>query len=120
RAGAAHSGVSAHNRLIERHSSKAGYLWTSYDFRADTGKKNLFEFPLGPGAALAVGGEGFEHDGGETIFSLANGFQGYYLNKANGEPLDQGPPDIVLDPERVDKLVTNGISCMGCHENDAG
>jgi Domain of unknown function (DUF4384) len=120
RAGFAHSGVSAHNRLIERHASKAGYFWTSYDFRGDSGKKNLFEFPLGPGAAVAVGGEGFEHDGGETLFSLPNGFQAYYLNNAKGEPLDKGPTDIVGDPDRVDKQVTNGISCMGCHENDAG
>jgi hypothetical protein len=120
RAGFAHSGVSIHNRLIERHGSKAGYFWTSYDFRGDSGKKNLFDLPLGPGAALATGGQGFEHDGGETLFSLPNGFQAYYLNNAKGEPLDKGPTDIVADPDRVDKQVTNGISCMGCHENDAG
>jgi hypothetical protein len=51
---------------------------------------------------------------------LPNGFQAYYLNNAKGESLDKGPTEIVGDPERVDKQVTNGISCMGCHENDAG
>jgi uncharacterized protein DUF4384 len=35
--------------------------------------------PLGPDGADA-----FKHDGGETIFSLPNGFQAYYLNKATG------------------------------------
>src|SRR5262249_9658739 len=50
------------------------------------------------------------------IFSLPNGFQAYYLSKADGAPLDKGPTDIVQDPSRRDLQVTNGISCMGCHE----
>src|SRR5262249_37525642 len=75
------------------------------------GKKSLFEFPLGPKGASA-----FEHDGGETIFSLPNGFQAYYLNKANGDILAKGPTEIVRDPSRRDFAVTNGISCMGGHD----
>jgi len=66
--------------------------------------------PLGPDGADA-----FKHDGGETIFSLPNGFQAYYLNKATGERLDKGPTEIVLDDSQLDRAVTNGISCMGCH-----
>ena len=105
------SGVSQNNRLIERHPSRSGYFWTSYDFGGNRGEQSLFEHPLGPD-----GKDAFHHDGGETIFSLPNGFQGYYLNKANGERLDKGPTVIVRDLSRKDLAVTNGISCMGCHD----
>jgi hypothetical protein len=111
RAGFQKSGVSANNRLIERHASRSGYFWTSYDFAGNRRKQSLFEFPLGPG-----GEHGFDHDGGETIFSLPNGFQAYLLNNAKGEPLDKGPTTIVFDQSRKDLAVTNGISCMGCHD----
>jgi len=111
RSGFQKSGVSQNNRLIERHPSRSGYFWTSYDFRGNRARQSLFEFPLGPG-----GTNGFSHDGGETIFSLPNGFQGYYLNTAQGAPLDKGPTDIVRDLSRKDLAVTNGISCMGCHD----
>jgi hypothetical protein len=104
------SGVSQNNRLIERHPSRSGYFWTSYDFAGNRDHQSLFDFPLGPSTA------GFRHDGGETIFSLPNGFQGYYLSKATGERLDKGPTTIVRDESRKDFTVTNGISCMGCHD----
>jgi hypothetical protein len=111
RAGFQKSGVSANNRLIERHVAHNGYFWTSYDFGGNRERQSLYEFPLGPG-----GPHGFNHDGGETIFSLANGFQAYFLNNAKGQPLDKGPTNIVRDPSRKDFAVTNGISCMGCHD----
>src|SRR5262249_2504026 len=111
RAGFQKSGVSQNNRLIERHPSRGGYFWTSYDFAGNRQNQSLFEFPLGPG-----GPNGFSHDGGETIFSLPNGFQAYYLNNARGEPLDKGPTTIVRDLTRKDLAVTNGVSCMGCHD----
>lgn len=105
------SGVSQNNRLIERHPSRSGYFWTSYDFSGNRDRQSLFDHPLGP-----TGTDAFHHDGGETIFSLPNGFQAYYLNKATGERLDKGPTAIVRDPSRKDFSVTNGISCMGCHD----
>lgn len=111
RAGFQVSGVSRNNRLIERHPSRHGYFWTSYDFAGNKGKQNLYEHPLGPKGANA-----FEHDGGETIFSLPNGFQAYYLNTADGKALNTGPTNIVQDKRAKDLAVTNGISCMGCHE----
>jgi hypothetical protein len=104
------SGISQNNRMIERHASRSGYLWTSYDFAGGRGNQNLFAFPLGPGP------NGFQHDGGETIFSLPNGFQGYFLSTATGARLDKGPTTIVRDPARKDSAVTTGISCMGCHD----
>ncbi|MFX5752023.1 hypothetical protein ABTE32_21630, partial [Acinetobacter baumannii] len=33
-----------------------------------------------------------------------------------GDRLDKGPTAIVRDPSRKDFAVTNGISCMGCHD----
>ena len=110
RAGFQNSGVSKHNRLIERHTIPTGYFWTSYDFKGDRPEQSLFVHPLGPD-----GHDAFKHDGGETIFSLPNGFQAYYLNTAAGERLDKGPTEIVLDDSQLDRSVTNGISCMGCH-----
>jgi hypothetical protein len=110
RAGFQKSGVSKHNRLIERHAIPTGYFWTSYDFKGDKPEQSLFIHPLGPG-----GDDGFKHDGGETIFSLPNGFQAYYLNTAKGDRLDKGPTEIVLDDSQLDRAVTDGISCFGCH-----
>ncbi len=105
------SGVSRNNRLIERHGIETGAFWTSYDFAGNKGTQSLFEHPLGPE------GEGaFTHDGGETIFSLPNGFSAYYLYTADGKQLDTGPTSIVQDTTQKDLLVTNGISCMGCHD----
>lgn len=111
RAGFQRSGVSANNRLIERHTIASGYFWTSYDFAGNRDRQSLFKFPLGP-----HGEAGFDHDGGETLFSLPNGFSGYYLSTAKGEELDRGPTAIVRDPSRRDLAVTNGISCFGCHD----
>jgi hypothetical protein len=110
RAGFQRSGVSQNNRMIERHASPSGYFWTSYDFASSRGNKNLFAFPLGPAP------NGFQHDGGETVFSLPNGFLGFYLSSATGARLDKGPTTIVRDPSRKDSAVTNGVSCMGCHD----
>jgi hypothetical protein len=114
RAGFQTSTVSLHNRLIERHSLTSGYLWRSYDFASNDGDRNLFEHPLGPGGA-----GGFQPDANETIFTLPNGFQGYFLNDGQGRALDKAPPDILHDANRVldnrDPSVVTGISCMGCH-----
>ena len=111
RAGFQKSGVSQNNRLIERHAIDTGYFWTSYDFAGNKANQSLFKHPLGP-----KGENAFKHDGGETIWSLPNGFQGYYLSTAEGKSLDKGPTQIVRDLSRKDLTVTNGISCMGCHD----
>ena len=111
RAGFQKSGVSQNNRLIERHTIANGVFWTSYDFAGNRKKQSLFEFPLGP-----KGKDGFDHDGGESIWSLPNGFHAYYLNEADGKQLDKGPTAIVRDISRKDFAVTNGISCFGCHD----
>jgi hypothetical protein len=110
RAGFNRSGVSQNNRLIEWHRSPYGSYWKSYDFGGNTGHQNLFEYPLGPHAD-----ESFQHDGGELIFTLPNGLQGYMLADGQGKRIDKGPTAIVSDPKQLDKTVTNGVSCMSCH-----
>jgi hypothetical protein len=111
RAGFNGSGVARGNRLLERHDGLHGAYWRSYDFSDNTGRQNLFEYPLGP----APGPAGFRHAGGEVIFHLPNGLQGYLLVDADGKRIDRAPGEIVSDPRRPDKIVENGLSCIGCH-----
>ncbi len=111
RVGFTRSGVSQHNRLIERHESIFGAYWKSYDFAGSTGRKNLFDFPLGPGDTATD----FDHDGGEIIFQLPNGMLGYMLTDRQGNRIDKGPTSIVSDPRQGDRAVVNGLSCMSCH-----
>ena len=104
RAGFNNSGVSNHNRVVERHTSRYGAYWKSYDFAGSVGTQNILTHPLN-----------FTHDGGEAIFNLPNGLQGYYLANASGFRLDDAPINIVSNPAASDPTVRNGISCIGCH-----
>ena len=104
RAGFKNSGVSNHNRVVERHTSRYGAYWKSYDFAGSVGTQNILTHPLN-----------FTHDGGEVIFNLPNGLQGYYLVDGNGLRLDEAPISIVSNPAASDPTVRNGISCIGCH-----
>ncbi len=120
RAGFYPSGVSKSNRLIERHTSAFGAYWKSYDFKpvdaneAEPRRRNIKAHPTGP-----EGEVGFEHDGGEMIFNLPNGLQGYLLTDAKNQTIERGPTDVVVDKEAVkrgrDPEVINGVSCMNCH-----
>ena len=95
-----------------------GFFWTSYDFAGSQGRQSFFEYPLGPNTAFSDQ-LAFHHDGGESIFTLPNGFHAYYLNTADGQRIDVGPTDIVRDDDYTDGTgeVVNGISCMSCHIN---
>ena len=104
RAGTNDSGVSTNNRVVERHKSRYGAYWKSYDFAGSVGTQNIFTHPLS-----------FTHDGGEVVFNLPNGLQGYYLANASGFRLDAAPINIVSNPAASDPTVRNGLSCMGCH-----
>ena len=111
RAGFNGSGVSRNNRLIERHDAAFGAYWHSYDFSDNTSRQNLFEHPLGP----QTGHDGFEQAGGEIIFNLPNGLQGYALVDGVGRRIDRASVEIVSDPNRPDHIVEAGLSCMSCH-----
>jgi mono/diheme cytochrome c family protein len=122
RAGFNGSGVARNNRILERHDSILGAYWRTYDFEAVPqnlqdrdnllpDRRNIFAYPLGPGA----GDNTFQHAGGEIIFTLPNGLQGYMLINAVGVRVDKAPAAVVSDPKRPDRQVETGISCMSCH-----
>ena len=104
RAGFNDSGVSSNNRVVERHTSRYGAYWKSYDFAGSVDSQNIFTHPLD-----------FTHDGGEIIFNLPNGLQAYLLVDADGNRLNDAPIDIVSNPAASDPTVRNGLSCIGCH-----
>ena len=104
RAGFNDSGVSSNNRVVERHTSRYGAYWKSYDFAGSVGSQNIFTHPLD-----------FTYDGGEIVFNLPNGLQAYLLVDANGNRLNDAPINIVSNPAASDPTVKNGLSCIGCH-----
>lgn len=102
------SGVSNANRMIERRDvnfSNSRAYWRSFDVERDDGNSEIFADPFG-----------FEADGGEVIFNLENGFQGYMLVDNQGLRINAAPVEIVQDPGQRDNIVKNGISCISCHE----
>ena len=104
RAGFNESGVSNNNRVVERHTSRYGAYWKSYDFAGGVGTQNIFTHPLT-----------FNEDGGEVVFNLPNGLQAYYISDASGNRIDEAPTTIVSDSAASNPAVRNGLSCMGCH-----
>ncbi len=104
RAGFNNSGVSSHNRVVERHTSPYGAYWKSYDFAGSAEIQNVSIHPLT-----------FRHDGGEVVFNLPNGLQAYYITDASGNRIDAAPIEIVRNPETSDPTVRTGQSCIGCH-----
>ena len=104
RAGFNKSGVSNHNRVVERHTSPYGAYWKSYDFAGSAEIQNISIHPLS-----------FIHDGGEIVFNLPNGLQAYYITDASGARIDAAPIEIVRNPETSDPTVRTGLSCIGCH-----
>jgi len=109
RSGFANAGPSQNNRIIERHElgGNRGALWLSYDFADNLDNRNIFANPLD-----------FQEDGGEMIFNLDNGLQGYFVSNAAGQRLDKAPNNVVQDPASRDGAVEAGLSCMNCHQVD--
>ncbi len=122
RAGFDKSGVSNQNRMVERHDALYGAYWRSYDFLPENGRANLTRFPLGPlnlftDVPHPYSRLAFRQDGGEVIFNLPNGLQGYLLVNAKDERIDAGPIAVVSDDQRVSGTpeIVSGQSCMACH-----
>src|SRR5262249_42436373 len=76
RAGMTISGVSRNNRVVERHPLAGGWYWKSFDFRTSKGRENMFADPID-----------LNPTGGEFIFALPNGLQGYFVADAKGTRL---------------------------------
>jgi hypothetical protein len=118
RAGFSNSGVSRQERVLNRFDSGVGAnqsYWISFDFdggnggsapvfERDRANDSIYSNPLG-----------FAFGGGEAIFSLPNGMQGYYAADGAGNRLATAPIGVVIDPAQNNGLVTNGASCHSCH-----
>jgi len=122
RAGVAKSGVSAQNRLVERHRTRHGAYWKSYDFKPDSKRNKLTRFPLGPLHLVEevqplYTNQAFLHDGGEILFHLPNGLLGALLVDGKDNRIDEGPIQVVSDPTRTSgtPAIVNGVSCLSCH-----
>jgi hypothetical protein len=117
RVGFRRSAVALHNRLIERHLGAAGqYLWLTYDFDSSVGDSDLLANPLGPANRdRQKFVHTFQNVAGEVIFTLPNGLQGYMLVDGTGRKVSAAGINVVRDKNRRDAVVTNGLSCIGCH-----
>ncbi|MCA9052382.1 MAG: hypothetical protein KDA75_01030 [Planctomycetaceae bacterium] len=120
RAGFVVSAVSAGNRVADRHPAAYGYYWKSFDFKKETKRGNIMQFPLGP----TFDGHpypdlAFNQDGGEMIFGLPNGLQAYMLVDGQGQRIDEGPVEVVRDLKETSgaPIIVNGLSCMSCHRH---
>jgi serine/threonine-protein kinase len=105
RSGMTVSGVSRNNRVVQHQQSKFGFFWRSFDFAGSKGIGNMFKDPII-----------LHPTGGEMIFSLPNGLQGYFVTNGVGRRLEAAPTEIVTDKFAEDKTVRNGLSCMRCHD----
>ncbi len=105
RAGMTVSGVSRNNRVVERHPSRYGAYWKSYDFETSKGQQNMFLDPID-----------FHYAGGEMIWTLPNGLQAYLVTDNLGNRITEAPTAIVTDKFSEDKVVRNGLACMRCHD----
>ena len=117
-AGMTKSNVSTSNRQVERHPSNFGYYWLSHDFKSSSGNASLLTHPLGPEFdGNAFSRHAFDHDGGEIIFSLPNGLQGYLIVDGEGNRIDVAPTLVVFNrKETLGRIeVLNGVSCIACH-----
>jgi hypothetical protein len=120
RSGFAKSNVSSGSRMLERHEALFGAYWKSYDFTRKNIDQDVLRKPLGPVDVFHsknANRVAFQHDGGEVIFNLPNGLQGYLLVDYRDERLAFAPPSLVSDGSRAlgNAQIVNGISCMYCH-----
>jgi serine/threonine-protein kinase len=119
RAGFTVSGISAQNRIVERHEAKYGSYWRGYDFRRSDTRSNLIRFPLGPRfKGNDFDDQAFDHDSSEMMFNLPNGLQGYFQVNRAGQRIDEGPLEVVSDVLKTSgsPAIVSGLSCIYCHK----
>jgi hypothetical protein len=106
------SKVSPENRVIERHPTKNGFLWRSYEFDSSSGVADVLENPLGPtlkGDQGPFGGLAFQHLGTEIVYQRSNGMLGFYVAGLGSQRIDEAPGEDDKDP------IPAGAACMACH-----
>jgi mono/diheme cytochrome c family protein len=114
RAAIAESTITRAGRIAERHPTKEGSLWISYDFAGSEGRQNVTTHPLGP-AAPPGNRAAFKHDLARALFTMPNGFIGFALNDPAGDRLDRSPAQIDRDLVGWAAGSGNGLACAGCH-----
>lgn len=65
----------------------------------------------------------YSYDGSEQIGNLSNGMPVYALFDANGNLVDEAPPNLVSDdtiPHGNTKNLQSAISCVRCHASEEG
>jgi hypothetical protein len=112
------------NRLLVRFPvtrTQDAYYWQSFDINNIPGnadpkkdKKSLQAFPLLAGTG---GVHNFQSDASESIFSLRNGLQAYFLSDGAGKRLNVAALNVVRDNRTPigDGSIITSISCQGCH-----
>ena len=96
--------------------SADGYYYKTYDILSgNIGQRatNPFESPF---PVQARSQRTLIHDGSESIYSLPNGMQGYYLSDGDGVQVDVGPLDLVADPGAASRALSPEISYLSCHD----
>lgn len=121
RAGFSQSRVALQNRLVERHESRFGALWLSYDFAPRRGRADLIRYPLGPKSfEKSMAPFAFEHDVSQALFHLPNGLLAYFSADAQGARSDNSlSVDIAYDSMAAagTPATVTGVSCMRCHRD---
>ena len=107
RAGMTVSGVSRNNRVVERHPSRYGFYWKSFDFKSNRGHENVFGGP-----------DQLSRERRRDDLHAAQRPQGYYVSDSKGHRLEFGPDRDRGRQVRGGQDVRNGLSCIRCH--DAG
>lgn len=124
--GAGGSKKSIFNRMLERHKSKDGFVWMSYDFARQDGdnRRNIFVSPFGPNPDIGdINGRNnqritaFRADNHSVMYSLPNGLMGFGLFDRNGNLIEAANPNVIFDANNRDDQgrIDAGVSCLGCH-----
>lgn len=96
--------VGRNNRILFRFGTAYGAWWQTLDYLESVGEKNVINNFLTE-----------KFDGGEIIFTLPNGLQGYFLIDGKNKRVDEVPIGIATDELAQDKRVRCGRSCIWCH-----
>lgn len=109
------SEVALQSRVLERTPTLVrfgrGTFHQSYDFKTSLNAQD-------PLKNLLID----KFDANESIQTLFNGLQAYYVNDGAGKRLDKADADIAQDSRTrlKDHQVRTGFHCMGCHEPEKG
>jgi mono/diheme cytochrome c family protein len=111
------SEVADHSRVIERVESPTNFImWHSYEFGTAKDDKNPFIKPLGPSPVFGdqAKAHAFIPDGKEIIYTLPNGFLGFYVSDHNDTRIDEAPTR-GRNAGVISGVAIVGVACMTCH-----